>query len=1304
MEGKWTGEQIKAITTKGCNLLVAAAAGAGKTAVLVERITRRITDSVNPVDVDRMLVVTFTNAAAAEMRMRIGSAIAGELAANPGSGRLHTQLALLNRARVTTLHSFCLDVLRQHFYSIDLDPNFRVADETETALLRLEVLEQIFEQRYSGGDPLFAALSDCYGSERDDGALMDLVLKLHDFSRSNPCPDRWLKEKAALFNLPEENGIDDNIWAREIKDVLSLELGAARAALERALAICSYPGGPSVYRDNLVDEIALVGALEAACTRNWHELHTGFGSLKFNKLGRAGKDVNENLKKQVRDLRESSKKRLEALRQLYFSRPPEEYIKDLASLAPVMETLAELTLEFGEVYQRAKLSRGLVDFSDLEHYCLKILAGESPCGGATTDQWIPSPVALELQEQFEEVLVDEYQDINPVQEAVLTLVSRQGGDGPNLFMVGDVKQSIYRFRLAEPGLFLHKYNSYSEGEGGPELKLDLSRNFRSRAGVLEAVNHIFRRIMTRRVGEMVYDHRAELVCGAEYPPAGENLYIASGTVEVHLIDRKNNSGENDLPGGGVGTDYAVENFTGLSLEAERSAPEEEPEAGEPDLIQMEARVAARRIRELVEGTGAGGRLHVYDRGTGAYRPVVFRDIVVLLRATRDWANIFLEEFRQSGVPAYAELGSGYFEAVEVETVLGLLKIIDNPRQDIPLAGVLRSPLVGLDAGELAEIAASFRGRDFYDALTNYARTGKGSLRDRAGEFLGRLDRWRTMARRGTLTQLIWGIYRESGYYDYVGGMPGGARRQANLRYLHDRARQFESTSLRGLFGFLRFIERFREEGNDLGAARTLGENENVVRVMSVHKSKGLEFPVVIVAGLGKKFNTRDLNSNILLHKKLGLGPDKVDPALRVSYPTLAKAAIRGRLKMESLAEEMRVLYVALTRAKEKLILVGSSRDLTKAATTWCRGTESSGAELPDAYLASAGCFLDWIGPALAGHPDGAPLRELAGAGHNLPEPPVSGASRWQVLLRGTPGGNDPEGKKSVEYTARLEKVRLRERVEAGTEEGARVASLLSWKYPYEALQGRAAKVSVTEIKRRFELLELEEGGAAAVIPPYTAAERRAHAAAGGGGAALHSRHSAIVSGRDRYRRPGFMAAEKGLTPAELGSAVHLVMQHLDLGGALDSGGVARQVALMEAQELLTPGQAKSVDVDRVAAFFCSPLGKRLLSAAGVRREVPFSLALGVREVYPELPETQASGETVLIQGVIDCLFREADGLVLVDYKTDRVVDAPDISAVADRYRGQLNLYARAVEVITGEKVKEKYLYLFSAGTVIPCLW
>jgi ATP-dependent helicase/nuclease subunit A len=1270
---KWTDEQLTAINARDCNLLVAAAAGAGKTAVLVERLIRRITDSQDPVDVDRLLVVTFTKAAAAEMKERIGLAIARELNKNPDSRHLNRQVTLLNRASVTTLHSFCLDVLRRYFYRIDLDPAFRVADDTEAALLKAETLEDLFEERYAVGDGDFLALVDAYGGDRDDGRLAGMVLNLYEFSNSNPWPAAWLDSLAGHYEPAEGTVIDQLPWIAAVRDWVRLQLTGCRSALEQAARLVRSPGGPAVYLDNILADSQLINELTAA--GSWEQQYQAFSACKFSQLKRCGKDVDEGLKDRVKKLRDEVKAKIKKLGEEFFSRPPVELLADLRRVAPLVKTLAGLTLEFAGRYRQAKAARILVDFADLEHCCLEVLL-ES---GSGPEHIIPSPVALELREYFAEVLVDEYQDINAVQETILRLVSRQETPTPNMFMVGDVKQSIYRFRLAEPALFLEKYRNYPREAGDPDLGVDLARNFRSRQEVVDAVNFVFRQLMTEQAGEIAYDEKAELVCGAHYLPGCEGVMTAAGPVELHLIEKQAAGGGAAEADDGEWDGIAgVSEDDGPAVDGSGAGNTLAEELADMDAARQEARIVARRIRQLVHGTtdNPGPEACVFDKGVGGYRPVQYGDIVVLMRAPGSAANIYLEEFRQAGIPAYADVGSGYFAATEVEVMMALLKVVDNPRQDIPLAAVLRSPVVGLTGEELAAIRLAVSG-DFYDALRYKAEnplqeTGSEPLQQKISAFLTRLDQWRTLARQGSLADLIWRLYNDTGYYAYVGCMPGGAQRQANLRALYDRARQYEATTFRGLFRFLRFVEKFRESGHDLGAARALGENEDVVRVMSIHKSKGLEFPVVIVAGLGKQFNVSDLREPALLHKELGIGLPVVDTELRLTYPSIAWEAIKRRLHFEMLAEEMRILYVALTRAREKLILVGSVRDLTKSAVRWCEHVSYPGWQLPDAELVTGRTFLDWLGPVVARHPDGLPLRRLAMTADEPGMPIAADPSRWQVFFWNPADCIPVMEEAPADPAEAMARVRELTPVEAGAGCVETVDRYLSWQYPYMNIVGKPAKAAVTEVKRRFAGEDDDGPEGAARVKALTA-------------------------------RPRFLQGTTGLTAAERGSAMHLVMQHLDLAGDLTTEGIKTQLAGMLARELLTAEQAAAIDTAAIAGFFAGAVGRRVLQAAAfkasaVKRELPFTMAVPAGQIYPDIPAD--NGDKVLVQGVIDCLIEEGDGLVLIDYKTDRVTPET-IAALTAGYRGQMNLYARAVETVLNRPVRERYLYFFAAGEVIP---
>ncbi|MHB8157357.1 MAG: helicase-exonuclease AddAB subunit AddA [Desulfocucumaceae bacterium] len=1236
-EKQWTAEQIDAITTGGGSLLVSAAAGAGKTAVLVERILNLLKDEKRPVDIDRLLVITFTNAAAAEMRERISSAISSSIAASGGGGRLELQMALINRARITTIHSFCMDVLRQYFYRIDIDPGFRVADETEGALLKADVLEDLFEAMYAQGPEAkgFTDLVECYGGDPDDSGLQDLVLSIYDFSRSNPLPELWLERMAARFD--PSGGLTDslNYYAAVVLSEVAVILEGAVADLEKALALCLRPGGPASYAPDIKDEIAMLRDLSGSCRGGWDQARAGFAGSGFGTLKRAGKDVDDLLKEQVASLRDSVKKRFKAVRDGYLSRGLDDHAADMARIAPLMKTMAELVLLFSQSYRAAKVNRGLVDFSDLEHYCLRILAD-----GLESGEIKPSEVALEIRDRFEQVLVDEYQDINPVQEALIKLVSRPEDQSPNLFMVGDVKQSIYRFRLADPGLFLEKYHRYPEAKGGAVRKINLSKNFRSRCQVLDAVNYVFKKIMAGEAVEIDYDSGAELVFGSK---AYEDAKVPGGDyrVELYLLDK---SGSRE--GGPGGEEVGPEAVSG------EGAGEEFSDAEEITSVQAEARLIAGRIAELV-----GQRTEVYDSGAKRFRPVAYSDVVILMRATRGVTGIYIDELSRSGIPGYADTGTGYYDSTEIEAMLSLLKIIDNPRQDIPLAAVLRSPVVGLRAEDLAEVRLAEKSGDLWDAVNAAARQEGGELPARLLRFKNSLGRWREVGRRMSMTDLIWTIYRETGYYYYVGAMPGGAQRQANLRSLHDRAGQFEATTFRGIFSFLRFIDRLREKGEDTGRARTLGENENVVRIMSIHKSKGLEFPVVFVAGLGKKFNLRDLSGDILLHRDLGFGPDLFDAATRVAYPTLAKLAVREKVRRETLAEEMRILYVAMTRAREKLILTGAVTNLDKFSGFWY-GDDSRAVSRSD--ILGAGSYMDWLHLALSGLEGDSTLFVIKSAGiGDFTEKQAAG----------------PEEKQSSNHTL-VEKIRRGELVDSEGRYTGEVIKRLSWEYPCRAVSGKPAKLSVTGIGKKSVQPGATEGGE----DEYTGQE---------------GDQPKVSYLKPSYARPVFMTDKKGLTPSEKGSAMHIAMRHLDFSRRLDVGDIAEQLDRMITGELITADQASVVNCIQIEAFFKSDPGKRLLSARSVLREAPFSITIPAQEVYRDLKDL-CPGEKVLVQGVIDCLADEGDGYLILDYKTDRRTGG-DRAQISEKYTTQLKMYSRAVEAITGRPVTGRWLYFFEWG-------
>lgn len=1220
----WSEEQIAAIETRSKNILVAAAAGSGKTSVLVERIIRRVLDETQAYDVDRVLVVTFTNAAAAEMRHRISAALQRALDGNPNSTRLKRQMALLNAASITTIDAFCQSVVKQNFHLLGIHPNFRIAGEAELELLQYEMVESLFEKKYQMQDAAFLQLISHYGKQFSDTVLYELLLDLYHFSRSHPDPNFWLDHLPALYDVQTEADLRQKPWGIFLRQRIEGELQRCLDLVTRSMEAAAAEQFP-YYDKTFVQDKTQISMLFEAFHISWETAAQAFAGCAFARLSSAPKEADPVLKEELKERRDGYKDMVLRLKERFFSSTASGWKEEIEQIAPVIGHMVALTKEFAGLYAAAKLERGIVDFYDLEHFCLQLLREKTADG----DQ--PSPVAVALQKKYHEVMIDEVQDTNGLQEAILNMIRRS--DAANVFLVGDVKQSIYRFRLAEPDLFNEKYHMYPQ-LGDSYALIRLSNNYRSRRSVIDAVNFLFLQIMTPECAELDY-RGAKLCAQAEYPEASRGL---SGPVEVCLIDR-------------TGAEKAVDE-TGESIEDEGS-------------FTMEAKWIANRIAKLL----AEGR-EVFENGV--YRPLQLRDIVILLRAVRGKSDTLLEALRARGIAAYAELSSGYFAAMEIRIMLALLAILDNPRQDIELAAVLHCPMVGLTAAELARVRLANSQGDLWTALAAFAESAAPEtvcMREKIGRFLKSFTIWREAALRKSVPELIWQLYDETGYYDYVGAMEGGVLRQANLRMLYDRAREYEATNFRGLFRFLRFIEKMRAKDTDLSIARTLSESENVVRIMSIHKSKGLEFPVVFVADLGKGFNMQDQNKVLLLHKKFGVGAwvtsDAPDLSGQLRYPSLVRNAIAWKAELESKAEEMRVLYVALTRAKEKLILVGSMRNLVKRIAKWQLYRTCADKELPPECIEKARCYLDWLAPALLRHRSGKAFYEYVGTRPETAGPLWEDASRWQIEIIPAVSAASNVGEKQEPDRDILENIRRLEPV-MPTAHKECIESVLQWRYPYQSAVDKPAKLSVTEMKRRFDSEELDLSAV-----QWKGAGKKTKA----------------------FLRPRFKQEKTALTAAEYGTAMHAIMQRLPLSLPAAEKDVHAFVHELVEREVLLKEQAMQVRLDSVCQFLQSPLAKRMREALCIRREMPFSVLLPARNFYSDLEDKK---ETIFVQGVVDALFDEPDGMILIDYKTDRA--QPE--AAASRHSYQLNLYADAIERILKKPVKEQYIYLFSTGTFV----
>lgn len=1188
----WTESQKKVIDRRERNILVSAAAGSGKTAVLVERIIQKITQ--DKVDIDKLLIVTFTNAAAAEMRERIRDAIEKKLEEEPEDTHLQRQFTLVHNAQITTIDSFCLYVIRNYFYKIDLEPNFRVADEGELSLLRSDVLGKLLEAHYAAGEEAFLSFVAGYGSAKSDQAIQDMILKMYTYAQSYPWPDEWLVSCGQAYDLKEEADMEQADWMKQFLDSLVTAVSDCGSQMREALNVCEEPDGPYMYADALKEDIRRLDAIrESGSYARFGEEINAYAKA-FPKLAAARKFEGSVEKKElVQNIRNAMKKEIKDMRDKFFFKEPEEIFLDMKKTAPAVKMLVALTEEFASCFAAEKKRKNLVDFSDMEHFALKILVDQ------TTKE--PTETADEFAALFDEIMIDEYQDSNYVQETLLRAVSKERFGQNNLFMVGDVKQSIYRFRLARPELFMEKFDTYAAGTPGCE-RIDLQKNFRSRDEVLSGVNDIFYKIMCRDLGNVVYDENAALYPGADYP---EDMDPAMFAMEVLVAD--------------------------------------ESGAEEMERVELEARMIASRIHEMrKEGQT------VTDKESGELRPMEYRDIVILLRSVSGMADTFVKVLLEEGIPAFTTSRTGYFSTVEIQTVLNMLRVIDNPMQDIPLAAVLYSPVGGFSGEDLAKIRAVSGEKTFYESILTYDTMPEEEtdqkLWERLRGFLAKLEAFRKRVPYTPVHELITELLEETGYLSYITALPAGEQKCANVQMLIEQAIHYEDTSYKGLFHFVRYIEKLRKYDVDYGEADIINENENAVRIMSIHKSKGLEFPVVFAAGMGKTFNTQDTRSRLILHPELGIGLDCMDTVRRTKTPTLLKRTLARQTEEENLGEELRVLYVALTRAKEKLILCGCLKDVEKKFGEYRQNADT---EHPVSFLArsSAHCYFDWVLPALYSYPEKYEIRVFgetdARAGH-LKEAVRTLLTKEQV-------------KRAVQTADKelLEKIEER----------------LSFAYPFEAEKDIKTKVSVSEIKHQrmqFEPEEMEtvqwyaEEETEEIVPDF-------------------------IEKRDRVNRGALR-----------GSAMHLVMQCLPFAGS-PSDGNRKQMYAWIAEELEKLKKAGRLDetmyelvrIPMIVDFFASSLGKRMVQAdqrEELRKEKAFVLGIPAGEIWD-----CDSRELVLVQGIVDAFFYEDGDIILMDYKTDSV-EKPE--QLLQRYQAQLDLYARALEEATGKKVREKIIYSF----------
>ncbi len=1204
----WSKEQQKIIDSRDQTLLVAAAAGSGKTAVLVERILSRISDEKEPADIDHFLVVTFTNAAAAQMRERLDSAIEERLSTLDEKSKLFNRLKrqqmLLGNAQISTIHQFCLSIIRNHFNKLNIDPAFRVADEGELKLLKSDVAGELLESCYLEGAAEFYDLAESICTGKNDDGLSEVILKLYEASVSHPDPEKWLAGTKRFYEIESVKEFEE---LPEIKYLLAYKENVMESILHiwnQGLRAVFSANGPAAYEkvysaDRIIIDEIMASKSYSELVDVWARNENGFITMPRIKAG----SVDVNLQEEAKKSRDKVKAEIKKLMDSYFVITPADALKQIKALKGRAGLLIRLTDEFAKLFKAKKKEKNLVDFNDLEHFALEILIDKKD--GVPK----PSAVADEYSEFFCEIMVDEYQDSNMVQEAIIGAVSGERFGKNNIFMVGDVKQSIYKFRMARPDLFIAKYDAFSREDDAPKQCIELSSNYRSRSQVLECTNSVFENIMNKQFGGIEYDDRSSLKCGmsfAEVP--NEDAYKA----EILLIDKVADSEDNQKEDG----------------------------------TELEAKLIASRIKGLMSGKDD---FAVWDKSLGAYRKCEYGDIVILLRSLTGRADTYVKILTEEGIPAFAQSGTGYFDAYEVQVMINFLRILNNPLNDIALAAVLHSPIGHVSSEELSLIRIECKTESIYDGVVSYSESGGNEeLKGKLTSFLEKYNKLRSIVPYMPLHKLIRSALKITGYDDFCAAMPAGERRRMNLYMLAQKAVEFEGTSYKGLFNFVRYLDKLKKYEIDYGEALTAGEG-NAVRIMTIHKSKGLEFPVVFLGGIGKRFNQQDATEKIVIHADYGIGFDMIDIKKRTSETTFKRTILQRVIKKENLEEELRVLYVALTRAVEKLILVGNFEKMSDKLVKW------NAAEADFLTLVSATSYADWIIPFS--------YREFV----------TKIYSAEDVLL----------GEESRQITESIKEAFLRSK-DAGVAVDEAARKLIEERFGYQYSKAESigvnAAVSVSELKRLSYVVEEEDESFLTaedevIIPRFMNAEQTEEAA-------------------DKEERK-----DMGM---QVGTAYHTILWKFDFDKAPERADIVALLENLKAKGTIETEVADRIYIKRLLAFKESMLYSRISRAhklGKLKREQPFVLGMDAKEVREDWPE----GEMILVQGVIDAFFEEDGELVVVDYKTDRVSEEDGEEVLTRRYARQMELYAKALEQITGKKVKEKVIFSLGLGREIVLL-
>lgn len=1262
---KWTPEQESAIMSpKDSNLgaqtlLVAAAAGSGKTAVLVERIITRLKNMENPLSVQELMVVTFTKAAAAEMSARIGVALAKAMESTDDKAlqaRLERQLNLLPSAHISTLHSFCQWVIRSYFYKLDIPPTARIGNEAEMALLKQEVLENLLKEAYEHNTYGIFDLSDFFSDDKSDAGLQDKVLSLYEFAMSQSNPNGWMRHAVEPYKAAQEQDLRDTLWGRAMWDDQQAEIDRIANRIEQMEPLLESPVGPKKWDKVYQEQLAALAQLKGAQT--WSDMVDvcrnldTFTKASFTSLGKALEkgEVDGALADEFKSLGSQNKDSLKGMKNGLFHIDESVLQQQFKDQYPLIHNLVELTIAFHKAYDAAKKEQGIMDFSDLEHLCLALLVEPG-----TEDDPQPSEVALELQETFKEIMVDEYQDTNGVQETIINLISRVD----NRFYVGDVKQAIYSFRMADSSLFMNKYNTYGLMNDAVERRIDLAKNFRSHENILTTTNFIFYQIMTQEAAELDYGEKESLIPGRIVEEAPSDW--VGGAVELHLLDTSDTNRSDETDG------------------------DSETAGDEPENNERELDFIIQKIKEL-----HASKKQVQN-ADGSFRQIQWRDFAVLRRSLAGWGTRAVAAMRQAGIPAVVNERDGYFEAQEIQLLLSLLQIIDNPEQDLPMAAVLHSGLVGLDANELGALRLTGDG-SLWSVMPLYAEQAQD---ERLLQFIVHIERWRTLSRRHGVADLLWDIYETLDYVNYVGAMPNGLVRRANVMALYERAKGFESSGFRGLFRFLRFVESLRDSNQDMAVANVVTEADDVVRLMTIHKSKGLEFPVVFLSGVQKKFNTMDFNSPLLVDKNGGIGLKGYYPDIRVSYPSMPWLYCKSIKSDAMKAEEQRILYVALTRARDKLFLTGYiNKEIKKekgvgahikhAALTQ---TQVLGTDL----IKAGNSYLHWLLIAFARHLDGgAPLRNVIELEGETNFDLLDRQCQVKVEIHDGSLYGDLDYKADVDETT-INTVRVLGKVN-DVELPEEIVQRFAFTYPNLVAAKTTAKISVSELKRRFAERDAEAVSATDVSMQQKPVISCNITEDTTGENAILDTSIPTISETELAdsvfgRKPMAIAdAEEIVTGAQWGTLMHEAMQWLPVKKYTQTSMTAMLDSL-QAEGKFSDEERSLLSDRSLYGFFNSDLGQRLIASKRVERELPFSLLFDGNRVYPDVE----NGERLFLQGIIDTAFVEDDQWVLVDYKTDRVKSGDELIR---RYKIQMDLYKEALERLTNMPVKASYIYSF----------